>query len=163
MISIQSLRFEHWPHVKAIYQEGITTGHATFQQTAPSWDEWDKGHLPVCRIVAMINDAVAGWAALSPVSSRPVYRGVAEISVYVGEKYRGKGLGFLLLQQLVKESEQNGFWTLQSGIFPENEASVRIHEQNGFRLMGRRERIGQMNGTWRDTIIMERRSKIVGN
>ncbi|MCU7548193.1 GNAT family N-acetyltransferase [Chitinophagaceae bacterium LB-8] len=163
MFLFQSLHIVHWPQVRAIYLEGIATGQATFQQSAPSWEEWDRGHLPHSRIVALIDNKVAGWAALSHVSTRPVYKGVAEVSVYVAEMYRGNGLGFQLLRQLVQESEQNGIWTLQSSIFPENTASVRIHEQNGFRIMGRRERIAQMNGIWRDTIIMERRSKIVGN
>lgn len=142
--------------------EGIATGQATFQQEAPEWEQWDKGHLPHSRIVTTKEGAVTGWAALSPVSARPVYRGVAEVSVYIGEHHRGNGLGYQLLQELVLQSEQNGIWTLQASIFPENAASVHIHEKCGFRLMGCREKIGQQNGVWRDTVIMERRSKVVG-
>ncbi len=162
MFSIQPLLQEHWPQVRAIYLEGIATGEATFQTTAPSWEQWNQGHLLHSRIVAINIGVVAGWAALSPVSSRPHYRGVAEVSVYVGEGYRRNGLGSQLLQELVQESEQHGIWTLQASIFPENGASVHVHEKNGFRLMGRRERIAQQNGVWRDTLILERRSKTVG-
>lgn len=151
----------HWPRVLAIYRQGIATGQATFQTVAPGWNEWNKGHLPHSRIVA-ITDEVVGWAALSPVSGKPHYRGVAEVSVYVDEGHRGRGIGSALLEELVRQSEVSGTWTLQSSIFPENTASVRLHERHGFRLMGRRERIAQLNGAWRDTVIMERRSKIVG-
>lgn len=163
MFSILPMLPQHWPFVKEIYIEGIATGQATFQKSAPEWSEWNNAHLLHSRIVALKEDEVAGWAALSPVSSRPVYKGVAEVSVYIGEHFRGNGLGFTLLQQLVQESEQNGIWTLQSSIFPENIGSMRIHEKNGFRVMGRRERIAQMDGIWRDTLILERRSKIAGN
>lgn len=148
--------------MRTIYEEGIATGQATFQQTAPDWEEWDEGHLSHSRIVALLDGKVAGWAALSPVSRRPHYAGVAEVSVYVGEGSRGKGIGSALLAELIRQSEQNGIWTLQSSIFPENLASVRLHEHHGFRLMGRRERIALQHGVWRDTIIMERRSKIAG-
>ena len=162
MVVIQPLTAEHWPRVRRIYLEGIATGQATFQQDAPEWEAWDKSHLPHSRIVALKDGDVVGWAALSPVSARPVYRGVAEVSVYVGERFRGNGLGFQLLQELVLQSEQSGSWTLQASIFPENRASVRIHEKCGFRLLGRREKIGQLNGVWRDTVILECRSKTVG-
>ena len=162
LILFQPLGKQHWLQVRQIYLQGIATGQATFQQDAPEWPLWDEGHLPHSRLVAVVADNVIGWAALSPVSARPVYRGVAEVSVYVGEACRGKGLGHQLLQELVQQSEQNGIWTLQSSIFPENKASVHIHEKCGFRLMGRRERIGQLNGVWRDTVILERRSKTVG-
>jgi L-amino acid N-acyltransferase YncA len=159
----QSLHAGHWPQVMSIYLEGIATGQATFQQDAPDWPTWDQGHLIHSRVVLIKDNEVMGWAALSPVSSRPVYKGVAEVSVYIGERHRGSGFGCQLLQQLVEQSEQNGIWTLQASIFPENRSSVHIHEKCGFRLLGRRERIGQQNGVWRDTIIMERRSKTVGN
>ena len=162
LFTIRSLRPEDWPPVRAIYEEGIATGQATFQTGAPEWAEWDRGHLPHSRLVVLAGEAVAGWAALTPVSGRPVYRGVAEVSVYVGEPYRGKGLGLRLLEALVAESERNGIWTLQSSIFPENEASVRIHEKSGFRVLGRREWIGQQNGVWRDTVVLERRSRVIG-
>jgi len=153
---------EHWPSVKKIYEEGIATGNATFQTAAPAWEEWDAAHVKNSRLVAIENDEVLGWAALTAVSSRCVYAGVGEISVYVAAAARGKGLGKKLLQALIEASEKNDFWTLQAGIFPENEASVKIHEDCGFRIIGRREKIGQMDGIWRDTLLLERRSKITG-
>lgn len=150
-----------WEAVKEIYEEGIATGNATFQQSAPTWHEWNSTHLQHSRIVAKDNN-VLGWAALTPVSGRCVYAGVAEVSVYVSDKARGKGLGKQLLQKLVDESEANNIWTLQAGIFPENIASIKIHEACGFRILGKRERIGKMNGIWRDTVLLERRSETVG-
>jgi L-amino acid N-acyltransferase YncA len=160
---------EHWPAVRAIYLEGIATGHATFQQTAPDWDEWDAGHLPTCRLVALDEAPdeapdeanVTGWAALSAISRRPVYAGVAEVSVYVAERARGKGVGKELLAQLIRQSEQVGFWTLQAGIFPENIASIGLHKSHGFRLVGIRDRLGRMNGRWRDVCLLERRSPLI--
>jgi L-amino acid N-acyltransferase YncA len=152
----------HWESVRAIYLHGIATKQATFQTAAPGWEEWDKGHLPSLRYVAVIEDDVAGWAALSPVSSRCVYAGVAEVSVYIHERHRAKGVGTALLQRLISESEQDNIWTLQSGIFPENVASIALHERLGFRKIGYREKIGKMDGVWRDTVLMERRSKITG-
>jgi L-amino acid N-acyltransferase YncA len=160
--SFQTLLHLHWPQVRSVYLEGIATGQATFQQDAPEWDQWDQAHLPHSRIVMVKESEVVGWAALIPVSSRTVYRGVAEVSIYIGERYRGNSLGFQLLKELMHQSEENGIWTLQSSIFPENEASIHIHEKCGFRIIGRREKIGQQNGTWRDTIMMERRSKKTG-
>jgi L-amino acid N-acyltransferase YncA len=152
----------NWEAVKTIYEEGIATGHATFQTSAPAWDEWDAAHLPTARLVAIEKDTVLGWAALTPVSGRCVYAGVAEVSVYVSIAARGRGLGKQLLNALVAASEAAGLWTLQAGIFPENKASIAIHKACGFRVLGTRERIGQMNGVWRDTILLERRSNIVG-
>jgi phosphinothricin acetyltransferase len=152
---------EHWPAVRAIYLDGIATGDATFQQTAPDWDEWHAGHLSVCRLVASDQSRVVGWAALSPVSRRPVYAGVAEVSIYVSADARGKGLGKALLARLIENSEQEGIWTLQAGIFPENAASIELHSGLGFRVVGIRERVGCMNGRWRDVCLMERRSAIV--
>lgn len=152
---------EDWPAVASIYAEGISTGNATFQADVPSWDDWDHTHVKSCRIVALVGDEVAGWAALSPVSGRCVYGGVAEVSVYVGEAFRGQGIGLQLLRELVVESENNKFWTLQAGIFPENTGSVRIHEKAGFRIVGRREKIGRMHDVWRDTLLLERRSAVV--
>ena len=151
-----------WEAVKEISEEGIATGNATFQQSAPTWEEWNNSHLQHSRIVAKEDNNILGWAALTPVSGRCVYAGVAEVSVYVTDKARGKGLGKQLLQKLIEESEANGIWTLQAGIFPENRASIKIHEACGFRILGTRERIGKMNGAWRDTILMERRSETVG-
>jgi L-amino acid N-acyltransferase YncA len=153
---------QHWDAVKIIYEEGIATGNATFQTSAPAWEEWDAAHLPAARLVAVENDGLLGWAALTPVSGRCVYAGVAEVSVYIGAAARGKGLGKQLLTALVAASEAAGLWTLQAGIFPENTASIAIHEACGFRVLGTRERIGKMHGVWRDTVLLERRSKLVG-
>ena len=136
----------HWQQVKAIYEEGIKTGNATFETSAPEWESWDKAHLKTCRIIAVENNKVLGWAALVPVSSRCVYAGAAENSVYVSAEARGKGIGKLLLQALINEGEKNNIWTIQTGIFPDNKASIKIHEACGFRLIGLRERVGKMNG-----------------
>lgn len=153
----------HWEPVKEIYSEGIATGDATFQTNIPTWEEWNEAHIINSRLIAIENKLVLGWAALTPVSGRCVYAGVAEVSVYVSERARGKGVGKKLLNGLIEESEKNNFWTLQAGIFPENIASVKIHEECGFRIIGSRERIGQSNnGSWRDTLLLERRSKVVG-
>ena len=162
MITLDEMKPSDWEAVKEIYEEGIGTGNATFQQSAPTWEEWNSSHLQHSRVVAKEDNIVLGWAALTPVSGRCVYAGVAEVSVYVSDKARGKGLGKQLLQKLIEESEANGIWTLQAGIFPENRASIKIHEACGFRILGTRERIGKMNGAWRDTILMERRSETVG-
>ncbi len=162
MIEMIPMLPQHWEAVKTIYEEGIATSNATFQTTAPDWKEWDNAHIKPCRIIATEKDEVLGWAALTPVSSRCVYAGVAEVSLYVATNARGKNIGTLLLQELIKQSEQNNIWTLQSGIFPENKASISIHEKNGFRIIGYRERIGKMGSIWRDTISLERRSNKVG-
>jgi phosphinothricin acetyltransferase len=151
-----------WPRVREIYAEGIATGHATFQTAPPAWEEWDAGHLGAPRLVALLGGEVAGWAALSPVSRRPVYAGVVEVSVYVADAARGRGLGRLLLGELVHASEAAGIWTLQAGIFPENTASLALHERCGFRRVGLREQLGAMQGRWRDVLLMERRSRTVG-
>ena len=161
-IVIEPMAPGDWDTVRAIYQEGIATGHATFEHSVPDWGRWDAGHLPICRLVARANSKVLGWAALSPVSSRPVYAGVAEVSVYVAEQARGRGIGFQLLSALVEASEEQGIWTLQAGIFPENKASIELHKRCGFRIVGTREKIGRMNGRWRDTVMMERRSSAIG-
>lgn len=153
----------HWEGVRAVYREGIATGQATFETDAPAWEAWDGSHLKHSRLVAVApGGEVAGWAALSRVSDRCVYGGVAEVSVYVGEGFRGRGLGRALLAALVESSEREGIWTLQAGVFPENTASVRVHEACGFRVVGRRERVGRMRGVWRDTLLLERRSRTVG-
>jgi L-amino acid N-acyltransferase YncA len=152
----------HWDAVKVIYEQGMATKQATFQTEAPTWEEWDKGHLPHLRYVVMYDEVVTGWAALSAVSGRCVYAGVCEVSVYIHEHFRGKGVGKLLLQTLIEESETQDIWTLQSGIFPENQASIALHEKLGFRTVGYREKIGKMDGAWRDTVLMERRSKRTG-
>jgi L-amino acid N-acyltransferase YncA len=152
----------HWEAVKTIYEQGIATGNATFQSGAPTWEEWDAAHAPLPRLVATENGTVLGWAALTPVSGRCVYAGVGEVSVYVHNRARGKGLGKQLLQQLITASEENNYWTLQAGLFPENTASLAIHHACGFRTIGTRERIGKMNGVWRDTVLLERRSNKAG-
>ncbi len=161
-VEISALSPDDWPSIRAIYQEGIATGNATFETTAPEWDKWDAGHLPFCRWVARLNGEAAGWAALSPVSARHVYRGAAEISVYVAAHARGLGVGCKLLQTLIPESERQGIWTLQAGIFPENTASLELHRSVGFRVIGKRERPGCLDGKWRDVMLLERRSLVVG-
>jgi phosphinothricin acetyltransferase len=159
-IRIDPMRPEDWPAVRAIYLEGIATGNATFEQTAPDWEKWNAGHLPDPRIVARSDDDVVGWAALSAVSNRCVYAGVAEVSIYVAELARGRSVGRQLMTRLIAESEAAGIWTLQAGIFPENVRSIALHERTGFRLVGRRERLGKMSGRWRDVVLMERRSSV---
>jgi phosphinothricin acetyltransferase len=162
-MTITELKEKHYTFVKDIYLQGIATHNATFQTKAPGWDEWDKGHLQHSRIIAVDeNNAVIGWAALSAVSSRCVYAGVAEVSVYIRAGHRGKGVGKRLMQDLIQSSEQNNIWTLQAGIFPENTASLQLHQNNGFRMIGRREKIGKMGDTWRDTVLLERRSTVTG-
>jgi L-amino acid N-acyltransferase YncA len=162
-LSIETMRPEDWPAVRAIYLEGIATGNATFALTAPEWEEWDAGHLPAPRMVARSDDGPAlGWAALSAVSSRCVYAGVAEVSIYVAESARGRGVGHQLMARLIADSEAAGIWTLQAGIFSENVASIALHLRAGFRKVGTRERLGQMNGRWRDVMLLERRSTLTG-
>lgn len=162
-MTIQSLTEAHWPAVRTIYEQGIATGNATFETQAPEWQAWDRAHLPHSRLVA-VDDAgtVRGWAALSPVSSRCVYGGVAEISIYIAADAWGQGVGRQLLQALITDSEAHGIWTLQAGTFEENSASIGLHTQAGFRVIGHRERIGQHHGVWRNTVQMERRSPSVG-
>lgn len=151
-----------WDTVAKIYGEGIATGYATFEKTVPSYEVWDNAHLPTCRIVAIENDRILGWAALSPVSSRCVYGGVAEVSIYVGKENKCQGVGKMLMNTLITQSEEAGFWTLQSGIFPENKGSIALHRTTGFRYIGKRERIGQLDGEWKDNVLYERRSASIG-
>lgn len=160
-LEITKLQPAHWDNVREIYVDGLGTGLASFETEAPSWEQWDASHLSNVRLVALADGVVTGWAALSPVSGRAVYAGVAEVSVYVGEASRGEGIGRALLERLVLESEQNGIWTLQASIFPENQPSIVLHKSCGFSEVGRRERIGKLNGIWRDTILLERRSDLV--
>lgn len=159
---IESMLVNDWDEVKRIYQEGIATKNATFETEAPTWEVWDKAHRTDCRILAKNDNKTVGWAALSKVSARLVYKGVAEVSVYIDSNYRGKGVGDKLMAALILESEINGIWTLQAGIFPENKASIHLHEKHGFRILGVREKIGKMGDWWRDVVLMERRSKVVG-
>ena len=156
------MRASDWEKVSSIYLEGISSGHSTFETTIPTWEQWDAAHLQIARLVMRDGDVVLGWSALSPTSKRHVYRGVAESTVYVAESHRGKGIGRALLDTLISESEKNGIWTIQASIFPENTASLELHLRCGFREIGRRERIAQLNGVWRDTILLERRSRTVG-
>lgn len=162
MIEIKKMISSDWPAIAEIYKEGIATKMATFETEIPSWDQWNKNHIESCRLVAVKKGQILGWAALSEVSSRCVYGGVAEVSVYVASNARGKKIGERLLGQLILESEKEGFWTLQSGIFPENFASIKLHEKLGFRKIGYRERIGNFEGVWKDNILMEKRSKTIG-
>jgi L-amino acid N-acyltransferase YncA len=162
-ILIRPLTEEDWESVRLIYLDGIATGQATFESLAPSWAEWNRAHLPAPRLVATLNEGVIGWAAVSPISARPVYAGVTEVSVYVSKDSRHHGIGKALLETLLKQSESNGIWTLQASVSPENAASIALHKACGFREVGTRERIGCMNGRWRDTMLLERRSKLVGD
>ena len=150
--AIDQMKASDWEQVRSIYLEGIASGHSTFETDAPSWEKWDDAHLQIARLVMRDGDGILGWAALSPVSKRNVYRGVAELTVNVTESARGQGVGRALLEALISESEKNGIWTLQASIFPENTASVKLHLRCGFREVGRRERIGNSKGVWRDTV-----------
>ena len=161
-VKIQPMTNDSWTDVVRIYESGIATKNATFQTEAPDWDSWDKSHSKDCRLVALINNKIVGWAAISPVSSRCVYAGVAEVSVYVDFDYRGKGIGHKLMDSLIKESELNGIWTLQAGIFPENIGSIKLHHKHGFSTIGIKQRIGKMDDKWRDVAMLERRSNVVG-
>ncbi len=162
-IKIRALQPSDWGAVSQIYLEGIHTGMATFEKTVPSFEAWHASHLQTCRLVALAHgDGLVGWAALTPVSSRCVYGGVAEVSVYIGAQARGKGVGQMLMAQLIHESEAAGFWTLQSGIFPENSASVALHQKMGFRYIGKREKVAKLNGEWKDNLLFERRSTRIG-
>ena len=161
-MQIRAMTPSDWKDVSRIYAEGIATGYATFEKEVPSWEDWDKNHLKECRLVAVEKDRLLGWAALSPVSSRCVYGGVAEVSVYVGSNARRHGVGLALMHLLISKSEAAGLWTLQSGIFPENKASIVLHEKVGFRKIGVRERVGKLDDEWKDNVLFERRSTKVG-
>ena len=156
---IEPLTRAHWPEVASIYRQGMATGDATFETEVPPWRVWDADHLPGHRLVALEGPAVLGWAALSPCSSRFVYRGVAEVSIYIDEAARGRGVGRALLDEIVAGAEAGGIWTIEAGIFPENEASLVLHRGAGFRVVGVRERLGEMDGQWRDVLLLERRSR----
>jgi phosphinothricin acetyltransferase len=161
-LQIRALEAADWPAIRAIYLEGIATGHATFETKAPSWEAWDATHFPAPRLVAFSDERAIGWAALGRISTRAVYAGEAEVSIYVADGSRGLGVGRALLLKLIADSEANGVWTLQANIFPENAASLALHKSCGFREVGRRERIGKMKGVWRDTMLLERRSQVAG-
>jgi phosphinothricin acetyltransferase len=159
---LDALRPADWEQVRNIYLEGIANRYATFETTAPTWEKWDASHLQFGRLVARAADVVLGWSALSPVSDRCCYAGVAEASLYVGARHRGQGIGKALLQATIERAESNGIWTLQAGIFPENLASLALVRKCGFREVGRRERLGKLDGVWRDVLLLERRSSVVG-
>jgi L-amino acid N-acyltransferase YncA len=161
-VVIDELASTDWADARRIYEEGIASGDGTFETRSPEWEAWDRAHLKKPRVAARDAGRLRGWAALSPISTREVYAGVAEVSIYVAKAARGRGLGRMILQELVERSEREGLWTLQAGIFPENAASLRIHERCGFRLVGRRERIGRGARGWRDVLLLERRSASVG-
>ena len=166
-VLVRALTSSDWPAVEAIYREGIATGNATFEAEPPSWEEFDSHRIPIPRLVAVDDDRVVGWAAASQVSSRCVYDGVIEHSVYVSESARGAGIGAALLQAFLDASEAAGIWTVQSGVFPENESSLALHRKLGFREVGVRERVGRMSygphaGVWRDVVMIERRSTVTG-
>jgi L-amino acid N-acyltransferase YncA len=161
-VKIQQMIKEDWEAVHEIYVEWIHTGNATFDTEPPTWEEWDKGHVKTCRLVAQLGEQVVGWAALSQSTHKKAYRGVAEISIYVSKASSGMGVGTKILEEMVKVSEKAGFWTLQALIFPENTASIKLHLRFGFDIVGTRKRVGQLNGVWRDVVLLERRSTLVG-
>jgi L-amino acid N-acyltransferase YncA len=160
-VTIEQLKPEHWPGVARVYAEGITTGNATFETEVPTWQDWDASHLEDHRLVALRDGEVVGWAAVSPVSDRCVYGGVVENSIYVAAAARGQGVGQGLLEELIASTEAAGIWTIQTGIFPENDGSIRLHERVGFEVIGRRKRLGKLNGAWRDVLLLERPSESV--
>jgi L-amino acid N-acyltransferase YncA len=161
-VAVAEMRPDDWEAVREIYGEGIATGNATFEREAPDWTAWNATHLELCRLVARSGADIVGWVALSPVSSRCVYGGVAEVSLYVRASTRRRGVGVALLEALIEKSERLGIWTLQGGVFPENVASIGLLKRCGFREVGRRERLGQMGGRWRDVLLFERRSASAG-
>lgn len=161
-LTLEKMKSTDWNAVRAIYEEGIATGHATFETEVPEWIEWDRRHLRDCRLVAKAREQVVGWTALSPVSERCVYAGVAEVSIYITSSARGQGIGKTLLKALIDKSEKVGIWTLQAGVFPENTASIALHKACGFREIGYKSRIGQTGDVWRDVVLLERRSEVVG-
>lgn len=161
-IVIMPMEKSDWQQVEAIYVEGIQTNNATFDMVPPTWEDWDKGHLADCRLVATVKNQVVGWAALSQSVHKKAYSGVAEVSIYISQKAAGKGVGTLLLESLIDKSEEQGFWTLQALIFPENKASLHLHTKLGFEVIGTRKRVGKLHGQWRDVVFLERRSTLVG-
>lgn len=161
-LELRHINPTNWKDIASIYKLGIDTDMATFETEIPSWDTWDLSHIQSCRIAAWLDTKMLGWAALSAVSDRCVYGGVAEVSVYVDTNHDRKGIGTQLMEAIIVESEKEGIWTLQAGIFRNNEASIRLHKKVGFREIGYREKIGQRNGIWYDNVILERRSKIIG-
>lgn len=163
VMKVRTMLDSDWKSVSQIYAEGISTGFATFETTVPDYKSWDNAHITACRLVAEKNGKILGWAALSPVSSRCVYGGIGEVSVYIAAESRGHGVGKALLYKLIEESEAAGYWTIQSGIFPENKASIKLHEKVGFRFIGKREKVGKtQEGIWKDNLLFEKRSRKIG-
>jgi L-amino acid N-acyltransferase YncA len=160
-LEIRELRKEDWPAVREIFEQGIAGKNATFETEAPSWEAWDRSQLDGHRWAAVEGGRVVGWVAAHPVSSRPCYRGVVEHSVYVDDDWQGRGIGRALLERLVESTEEDGIWTIQTGVFPENEASLALHERCGFRVVGSQERLGKLDGVWRDVVVLERRSEVI--
>ena len=160
-IKILTFNEVDWQDIAKIYKEGMATGMATFETSIPNWDQWNQTHIPACRLKAVLNNKIIGWAALAPTSKREVYKGVAEVSIYITSNCRNLGVGKLLLSKLIEESEKEGFWTLQAGIFSNNLASIQLHVSLGFRVIGYREKVGKLNQIWYDNTILERRSKII--
>jgi len=161
-ITIEKMYPGSWDDVARIYLSGILTGNATFEDRVPDRETWERAHRKDCRLVARMGDKIVGWAALAKVSARTVYSGVAEVSIYVDPDHQGRGIGDRLMESLVTESENRGIWTLQASIFPENTASIKLHQKHGFRAIGTRENIGKMGGRWRDVVLLERRSRLTG-
>ena len=159
MVEIAAMEAADWERVAAIYAEGIATGVATFETETPTWDEWDAAHLLIGRLVARADGGIVGWAALAPISRRACYRGVTEVSVYVASRSRGLGVGTALMRRLADDATAGGIWTLQATVFPENGASLALHQRVGFRVVGRRQLIAQLGGIWRDTVLLERRAE----
>lgn len=162
MLVFKEIHKDDFDSVSEIYSQGLNTGIATFETEVPDWEKWNVKFHSNCRILAELNNEVAGFAVLSPVSNREVYKGVAEVTIYVKDKHRGKGIGKKLLEELISQSEHNGYWSLQASIFPQNIASIKIHQNCGFRLIGKKEKIGKRHGIWYDNLIFEKRSKING-
>lgn len=162
-IMIENMTESDWQDVATIYKQGIQSRNSTFEKDCPDWKTWNKNHRSDCRLVAKQNGKVIGWAALSNISGRSVYAGVSEVSIYVDSNFQGHGIGRKLMEKLISESEKANIWTLQAGIFPENKTSIRLHERNGFRTVGIREKIGKMDSEWRNVVLMERRSTKIGN
>jgi phosphinothricin acetyltransferase len=160
-MDVRELREEDWPAVREIFEQGIATKNATFETEAPSWGAWNRTQLDGHRYVAVEQGRVVGWVAAHPVSLRPCYRGVVEHSVYVDDRFQGRGIGRVLLERLVESTEADGIWTIQTGVFPENEASLKLHERCGFRVVGTQERLGKLDGVWRDVVVIERRSEVI--
>ena len=161
-VEIEALTARDWTAVERIFDEGIRSGDATFETSTPEWEKWDAGHLATCRLVARAGDEILGWVALSPVSVRRCFSGVAEVSLYIAGHARGRGVGTRLLSALIEASERAGIWSLQSSTFPENTASLALQQRHGFRVIGRRERIACRDGRWRDVVLLERRSTVAG-